>query len=437
MTRRIAQAWFVLSLLASFALEPNIAAARSVTAPAPPVVQPADVGFSKEGLDALSAYIDDRIKNGVVPGAVVYLARHGKTVMFDAYGAQSVGGPAMSKDTLFRAYSMTKPVTALAMMTLYEEGKWRLDDPITKFIPEFADLKVFRSLDAAGNPIVENAQRPATMRELMTHMAGFAYGLFPSDYVNKAYQDEKLFQRRDLFEFVATLARLPLAEQPGKRWIYSVASDLQGYIVERISGEPLDVFFKKRIFDPLKMADTGFYVPPDQMHRFAALYGAQLQDGKLVDVSNFGGDYSKPPTLRLGGGGLVTTASDYARFCQMLLNGGELDGVRIVTRDTVKLMGTNLLPADVWVTFDGAGGRVQRKGMGYGLGVAVVTDPVAQDTPQAAGTIGWGGAAGTFFWVDPKNDLFFVFMIQRAFAFNEFGDRPRRLVYDALKDPQR
>jgi CubicO group peptidase (beta-lactamase class C family) len=395
--------------------------------------QPAEAGFSREGLAALEDYVRERIAGGAAPGAVMYIARHGKTVLFNGYGARSVGGPAMTKDTIFRAYSMSKPVTAVAMMILYEEKKWQLDDPITKYIPELANLKVFRSLGPGGKPVFEDAKRPPTMRELMTHTAGFAYGLAPTDYVNKAYQDEKLLLRRDFGEFIATLARLPLAEQPGERWIYSVASDLQGYIVEKISGEPLGDFFKKRIFDPAKMVDTGFFVPAAQAHRLPPIYGRDLKDGKLVDVSAFAGDYSKPPTLPLGGGGLVTTASDYARFCQLLLNGGEIDGARIVSADTVKLMGTNLLPRDVWVSFNGAGGAVQRKGLGFGLGVAVLVDPAAQDTPQGEGTIGWGGAGGTFFWVDRKNDLFVVFMIQRVLGYERFGDRPRRLVYDALR----
>lgn len=421
----------ILLATALFALHADFAVADSASlAPA----EPSDVGFSQQGLAALESYIRERIGSGVVPGAVVYLSRHGKTVLFNGYGARSAGGPPMTKDTIFRAYSMTKPVTALAMMILYEEKKWQLDDPITKYIPELAHLRVFRSLGADGKPVFEDVKRPPTMRELMTHTAGFAYGLAPTDYVNKAYQDEKLLLRPDLKQFIATLARLPLAEQPGRRWIYSVASDLQGYIVEKISGETLDVFFKKRIFDPAKMVDTGFFVPADQMHRLPPIYGRDLKDGKLVDVSAFAGDYSKLPTLRLGGGGLVTTAADYARFCQLLLNGGMIDGARIVSSDTVKLMGTNLLPPDVWVSFDGAGGTIQRKGLGYGLGVAVLADPVAQDTPQAEGTIGWGGAGGTFFWIDRKNDLSFVFMIQRVLGYEHFGDRPRRLVYEALRD---
>jgi CubicO group peptidase (beta-lactamase class C family) len=418
---------------ASFAASGDLAYADAKKPAALVDAQPAEAGFSREGLAALEAHIREKIASGAVPGAVMYLARHGKTVLFNGYGARSVDGPPMTKDTIFRAYSMTKPVTALGLMILYEEGKWKLDDPITKYIPELAGLKVFRSVGPDGKPVLEDAARPATMRELMTHTAGFAYGLAPSDYVNKAYQDEALFVRRDLAEFVATLKRLPLAEQPGKRWIYSVASDLQGYIIEKISGETLDVFFKKRIFDPAGMIDTGFFVPPEKMDRFAPIYGRELKDGKLVDVSAYAGDYKNPPTLRLGGGGLVATASDYARFCQMLLNGGEIDGVRIVSADTVKLMGTNLLPKDVWVTFDGAGGAIQRPGLGFGLGVAVVVDPVALGTPQGEGSIGWGGAGGTFFWVDAKNDLFFVFMIQRALGFEQFRDQPRRLVYEALR----
>jgi CubicO group peptidase (beta-lactamase class C family) len=421
-------------LLVSITGGRSIAVSAETALPAITPVSPSEVGFSAEKLEALEAYVEDQIKSDVVPGVVVYLARHGKPVLAKAYGARSFGGEKMTIDTIFRAYSMTKPVTGLAMAMLYEEGKWQLDDPITKFLPELADLKVFRELGPDGQPVFEPLQRPATMRELMTHSAGFIYGFAPTDYVSKAYIDAKLFTRPNLEDFLKAIAGLPLAGQPGSKWRYSFSTDLQGIVVERLSGQTLDVFFKARIFDPLGMTDTGFFVPGESAQRFAAVYSIDRDSGKLIDSSKPAGDYSKPPTLRSGGGGLVTTAPDYAKFAQALLNGGELNGVRIAKAETVKLMGTNLLPENQWITRENG---AMAQGTGYGMNVAVITDPAPLKSPQGVGTISWGGAASTHFWVDPANDFIFVWMVQRFGSSVEFREKTIKLVYDALEGPKR
>ena len=396
-------------------------------------ITPEDAGFSAKKLRALDEFADEQIKAGEFPGVVVRLTRHGRTVLEKAYGARSFGGDAVSTDAIYRAYSMTKPVTGLAMMILYEEGKWQLDDPITKYIPEFSGFKVFRELGPDGKPIVEDLKRPATMRELISHSAGFAYGLAPTDPVSKAYFDEKLFLSEDLAAFVGKVAKLPLAYQPGLRWQYSVSNDLEGYVIEKLSGKSLDAFFKEKIFDPLRMYDSGFFVAPGKIDRLLPVYALDPKTEKVVEVSGLG-DFSKRPTLFSGGGGMVTTAADYARFCQALLNGGELDGVRIASPETIKLMDSNLLPQDVWVT--GENRTTMVKGLGYGAGVAVVTDPAALGSPSGEGTMSWGGAAGTYFWVDPKNDLHFVWMVQRFGVSEEVRDNLIRIVYAALNHPE-
>jgi CubicO group peptidase (beta-lactamase class C family) len=389
-----------------------------------------ETGVSAQGIKALEAYVEERIKSGIVPGAVVHLSRHGKTALDKAYGARSFGGEAMALDAIFRAYSMTKPVTGLAMMILHEEGKWQLDEPITKYLPELAGMKVFKEADADAKMILEDQARPATMRELMSNSAGFAYGIGGPDPVSKAYENAKLFQRRDLAELVAGLAQLPLAYQPGKKWQYSIVSDLQGYVIEKLSGQSLDVFFKTRIFEPLGMKDTGFFVPAENAARLLPVYALDPETKTVKDVSHLAGDYLKSPTLFSGGAGLVTTAHDFARFGQALLNGGELDGVRIAKAETIKLMGSNFLPEGVWITAPGVGTLT---GLGYGAAVSVMVDPTALKSPQGVGTFGWGGAAGTNFWVDPANGVVFVWMIQRFGMSDEFRPELTRLVYEALE----
>jgi CubicO group peptidase (beta-lactamase class C family) len=410
-------------------------------APAPTLVAaaPDGAGFSPERLKRLDAYMQGLVDQGHLPGAITLVARHGKIVSYETYGKKAIGGAPMTKDTIFRIYSQSKPVTGVAMMILFEEGKWRLDDPVTKFVPEFAHLQVYKGQNPDGTFITEPATRPPTMREIMSHTGGFAYGLRTDQPVEKAYRDSGLLSSKTQAEFLDKLVKLPLASQPGTEWRYSVSVDIQGLIVERLSGMSLADFMKSRIFDPLKMTDTGFYVPAAKSDRLAALYIPDPKTRKLGLADNFMVlDVTKPPAIASGGGGLVSTTADYARFAQMLLNGGQLDGVRILAPGTIKLMASNHLTDIVMAAPDASFSPA--KGVGFGLDFAVVTDPARDGTLQGEGTYSWGGAAGTWFWIDPKNDLFMLGMIHILAkeidpALAKISDDASTLVYQALVDP--
>jgi CubicO group peptidase (beta-lactamase class C family) len=375
-----------------------------------PRAKPERVGMSSQRLALMTEKMQEVVDQGKVSGVVTLVARHGKVVHFDAVGKQDIeADKPMATDTIFRIYSMTKPVTAVAMMILFEQGKWQLNDPVAKFIPEFKDLKVYAGTDAEGKPILEPQKRPMTMRELMSHTAGFTYGFFSNSAVDKMQlQANVLDNNITLDEMIRRVAKLPLASQPGVRWHYSIAVDIQGYIVEKLSGMPFDEFLAKHIFEPLKMVDTGFYVPQEKLHRLAQVYNVD-QNGKLrVERGGFNRDYSKRPALLSGGGGLVSTAADYFRFCQMLLNGGTLDGVRILSPLTVELMRTNAI-GDLYAGLGGPGVK-------FGLGFAITADPMASGGYYGEGTYWWGGAAGTWFWIDPVRDVIVIGMIQHLGA---------------------
>jgi CubicO group peptidase (beta-lactamase class C family) len=313
----------------------------------------------------------------------------------------------MQKDSIFRIYSMSKPITGVAMMMLFEEGKWQLNDPVAKYIPEFAKLKVYGT-DANNNVVMKDPAHPVTMRELMSHSGGFTYGFFSNTAVDKLQLEADLLNPNNtLDEFIKRVAKLPLNAQPGSEWHYSISVDIQGYIVQKLSGMPFEEFLEKRIFKPLGMVDTGFYVPKEKLNRFAEFYTYD-KDGKLQVVGAHDGlnhDFGAKPALSSGGGGLVSTATDYMRFCQMVLNGGQLDGVRLLSPLTVELMHTNVLAPNVPILSPGAG---------FGLDFAIYTDPVAAGGYFGKGTFFWGGAAGTWFWIDPVNDLIVLGMIQQA-----------------------
>jgi CubicO group peptidase (beta-lactamase class C family) len=401
-------------------------------------VKPESVGFSTERLERLHAAIQEEIDQKQLAGAVTILARHGKIVDYRTYGMRDMATAApMTKDTIFRDYSMTKPVTGVAMMILYEEGKWLPSDPISKYIPEFAHLKVFNGFDANGKMLLADPDHAPTMHELMTHTAGFTYGSGDTP-VDKMVHDLKLDSAKDLQERIDRLATAPLLYQPGTRWVYSPSMDIQGYIVEKLSGQSLPDFMRDHIFAPLGMTDAGFFVPADKRARFAA--GYHVTDGQFVAESTTNGipdDYATQPTNPSGGGGLVSTAEDYYRFAQMLLNGGELGDTRILAPGTVKLMTSNHLPAALLTGQFGIGQHIMRPGFGYGYNCAVVFDPPLADLSDGKGTFFWDGAAGTWFWVDPTNDIVFVGMIQRRTSPDNHHllYRVHALVDQALVDP--
>lgn len=435
MLRKLVAASLAAMLLAS-------GSTAVLAAPSKPAIAaaPESVGFSAEGLKKLDAHMQDLVDTGHLPGVTTMLVRHGKVVNFEVHGKKGFDGPPMTKDTIFRIYSQTKPVTGVAMMILYEEGKWKLDDPVTKFIPEFGSLRVFKGVNPDGSFDTVPADRPPTMREIMSHSGGFAYGLNPDNPIDQAYVDTGVLGSKSRAEFVQKVAALPLVAQPGTRWKYSVSVDIQGLIIEKLTGQSLGDFMQQRIFTPLKMVDTGFWLPAQKNDRLASLYVWGPRVKKLVPADGFMVlDISKPPAVPSGGGGLVSTNADYARFAQMLLNGGELDGKRILKPETVKLMRTNVLSDTIMKSDDPPFNTA--KGRGFGLDFAVVLDS-AKAGPQGEGTYSWGGAAGTWFWIDPKNDLFFLGMIH---ILNKGGDPAikdidqdsAKLVYDALKDPSK
>ena len=393
-------------------------------------VQPEAVGLSTARLGRLSGAMQGLVDDGKLAGIVTMLSRHGKVAHFETFGHQDVASSTpMAKDSIFRIYSMSKPITGAALMTLYEEGKFRLSDPLVKYIPEFAGLMV-ASDGGTDTTTVEKPDHPITIRELMTHTAGFTYGVFSRTSVDQMYREAGVLDTNStLRDMILKLAKIPLLYQPGTRWHYSVAVDIQGYLVEVLSGKPFDEFLKERIFDPLGMKDTGFHVPADKASRFASLY-TYGDDGALTASAAADG-YLKPATFFSGGGGLVSTAMDYMRFCQMLLNGGELDGVRILAPLTIDLMRRNHLPPDM-------GEQSPGSGSGFGLDFAVVLDPIRADTSRSKGTYDWAGAAGTWFWIDPEEDLIFVGMIQQFGAGRpEMKSLSERLTYQSILKPGR
>jgi len=382
---------------------------------------PAQVGLSPERLARLDEYMKRQVAGGHLPGAVTLLARHGKIVVFNSYGAADPDRHvAMTKDSIFRIYSQTKVVTGVAMMMLYEEGKWHFDDPVTRFLPELKSLRVSKGTNADGSMQMEDIARPPTMRELLTHSAGFGYGLSDDNPIDKAYFQSRFLSSANATDAVARILQLPLASQPGQHWRYSAATDVQGYIIERISGLALSDFMQRRIFGPLGMKDTAFYVPASKADRFVALKTYDAASKSLIAPSGpLVFDYSRPPDTASGGAGLVSTAFDYLRFAQMLLNGGELDGVRILAPATVRLLASNHLADDIRAKSQES--FSEHTGMGFGVDVAVVLDSAKAGTLRAEGSYDWGGAAGTWFWIDPRNDLIFIGMMQ---------------VMDRWKDPQ-
>ena len=404
------------------------------------VVSPESEGFSTERLENLHKLIQGEIDEKQLAGAVTILARHGKVVDYRTYGVKDVAtGAAMTKDTIFRDYSMTKPVTGVAMMILYEQGKWLPWDPIAKYIPEFANLKVFDGFNSDGKMVLADPIQAPTMAELMSHSAGFSYGNGHGP-VDALYAQEKPMQAANLQEFVDRMAKLPLNYQPGKAWMYSASMDIEGYIVEQLSGQTLPDFMRTHIFDPLGMRDAGFFVPADKRARFATNYRAN--ENETLTVTQAGSpptDYTAEPGMPSGGGGLVSSAEDYYRFAQMLANGGELDGKRVLSPETVKLMTSNHLPVDLLTGHWGIGQHIMRPGFGYGFNCAVVFDPPAAGLPDGKGTFFWDGAAGTWFWVDPTNDVVFVGMIQRMGGHDNHTllYKSHAAVYGALVDPSK
>jgi CubicO group peptidase (beta-lactamase class C family) len=405
----------------------------------PTEIKPEMVGFSSERLQRLDNAMRDLVDQKKLSGIITVIARHGKTLHFKVHGYQDIeSGKLMRKDTIFRLYSMTKPITGLAMMLLYEEGKWHPEDPLSKHIPEFASLKVYAGTDKEGNMILEAPAHQPTVGELMTHTAGFSYGVFGTTPVDKMYQKVSPLRSASLHEFIEKLSMLPLIYQPGEGWTYSVSVDVQGYLVEKLSGKSLPDFMRERIFKPLGMKDTGFSVPESKLSRLATVYTADPKTHELNPQPR-DPDVTKTPGMASGGGGLYSTATDYLRFAQTLLNGGELNGVRILAPSSVDLMRANHLPERLMTGKHGIGFQVMRPGFGFGYDVAVFEDPIRVGSTTGKGSYLWDGAAGTWFTIDPTNDVVFIGMIQHMMGAGipNIQYLSRALTYQALVDPKK
>ena len=395
----------------------------------------ASAGFTEEGMAELDAAMRKIVTDQDVAGMVWLLARDGKVATFDHAGLARVDDDApMDKDSLFRIYSMTKPVTGVALMMLHEEGLWEFDDPVSKHVPEFADLKLLVSYDEEGNVELAEPSRQPTMRELLNHSAGFGYGLSGQDPVNNAFRQSQVLASSDLDQLIDRIADIPLLYEPGEQWFYSVAVDIQGYIVQELSGMRFGEFLELRMFLPLGMNDTRFYVREQDRPRFAEVHNWDEERGTLVQrpPRTDRPTYHDPNRLESGGGGLVSSTHDYARFLQMLVNEGELDGVRILSPESVRIMRTNSLRDELLM--GGGPNRAGAPGTGFGVDFAVIFDPAAANSPQGPGTYYWSGAAGTWFWIDPVHDMFWVGMIQAQGARRPGAANMRNVARDIIYD---
>ena len=412
-------------------------------------VDPAGAGLDERRLERITEHLQRRyIDAGRIAGCQVAVARRGHVGYFRSFGLRDLERSLpVEEDTIWRIYSMTKPITGVALMSLFERGTFQLSDPVTRFIPEWRDLQVRERAEDGSERLVD-PERPMTVRDLLMHMSGLGFAGRPT--LQELFSADNLGQGRGfvpglrygpdvtLHTMVERYAGYPLVFHPGRHWFYSVSTDVCGRLVEIISGQRFDDYLRETIFEPLGMTDTGFMVPDPKAGRFAACY-LRNPSKKLVladDPQRSG--YRQQPSFLSGGGGLVSTATDYLRFCQMLLSGGELDGVRILGRKTVELMTANHLPGDGDLksfAIPGAYGEVGLDGMGFGLTMAVAKAPTATQVIGSPGEYMWGGAASTIFWVDPAEDLAVVFMTQLlpSGTFN-FRGQLKTLVYPAITD---
>lgn len=402
---------------------------------------PAKLGFDAGRFAALDRRMARYVDEGLLPGWLVLVSRHGRIAHLSTYGQRDrEAGLPVELDTRFRIYSMTKPITSVAAMMLYEEGALELTDPITNWLPEFSDMRVYRR-GTAQAPATDAAAQPIRVWHLLTHTSGLTYGFHHAHPVDEMYRaagfEWSTPAHMDLAQICAALAEMPLVFEPGTEWNYSMSTDVLGRLVEVASGQTLDEFFAQRIFGPLRMPDTGFSLPPDAIDKLAALYGAAPGTKRAVRQENLGRVGVTRPRYLSGGGGLVSTAADYHRFTQMLSGGGELDGVRLLGSRTVAMMTRNHLPGGQDLEQFGRPLFAESTfhGVGFGLGFSVQQDPVKAKSPSAAGEYAWGGAASTAFWVDPVEDITVVFLTQLLpSSTHPLRQQLRQLVYQALVD---
>lgn len=403
------------------------------------IVAPEKVGLSAAGLARIDEHLNRcYIDRGKITGAMTLVARRGQVAFLSPLGQMDrERQKPVRPDTIFRIYSMSKPITSIALMMLHERAVFHLSDPVHRWIPEFEHLRVFKQ-GRYPSFLTEPTSRPMTVRDLLTHQSGLTYGFMERTAVDAAYRRLKLDAYTGTLEdFCRELSQLPLEFSPGTRWNYSVATDVLGRLVELMSGQSFDQYLRDRIFEPLGMVDTGFTVPEEKRERFAANY-TRGANGKLTLLDDpADSPYCRPRTFFSGGGGLVSTISDYLRFTEMLRRGGELDGVRIVGPRTIEYMTRNHLPDNQDLTTCAVGSFAEARydGVGFGLGFSVVLDAVRAQVPCSVGEFAWGGMASTAFWIDPREELCAIFMTQLvpSSTYN-FRAQLRQLVYGAIID---
>ena len=416
------------------------------------IVQPESIGLSSKRLTRVSGWLEQQMDEGRLAGGSVLIGRRGQVGYFETAGVADLDtGEAFSREAIVRAYSMTKPVVTAAAMMLYEEGCFQLDHPISNYLPEFTSPEVWAGGELANTVPAES---PIAVWHIMSHTSGLTYGFMQANVVDAEYRARGIEQPSpniNLEEWVKALSEIPLICHPGSEWNYSVSTDVLGRLVEVWSGMSLDVFLEERIFKPLGMVDTGFFVRAENKERLSAMYGPKVGAGmggvgqvplsergglKLLDKAE-GSRYLAPANLLSGGGGLVSTMEDYSRFCQMMLNGGELDGERLLAPSTIKHMRSNHLPdgKDMSQMGQPVWSETSYEGIGFGLGFAVVIDPIKAAIVASPGEHHWGGAASTFFWLDPVEDLWAIFLTQlMPSSTYPFRRELRTLVYQAVVD---
>jgi CubicO group peptidase (beta-lactamase class C family) len=405
------------------------------------VVEPNDVGVDAQRLRRLDTHLNDYVSDGRLAGWSAAVMRHGRVAHTACGGHMDrEAGREVQSDTIWRIYSMTKPITSVAAMALWEQGRFELKDPVTRFLPEFAHTPVWRS-GSVSLPTYEPMTEPMTMWHLFSHTAGLTYGFLYAHPVDELYRragfEWGVPPDTDLAGVVERLAGLPLLFQPGREWNYSMSIDVLGRVIEVLTGMPLDVALRELVLEPLGMHDTGFWCPAQQAHRLATLYGAHPGTRLATRLEAAGAAALTPPAAFLGGGGLVSTVGDYLRFTEMLRRGGELDGVRILGPRTMEMMCSNHLPGGADLTQVGRPlfSETAFDGVGFGLLGSVTLDPVAAKTGGSVGDVAWGGAASTAFWVDPSEHLSVVFMTQLLpSSTHPIRSQLRQLVYQALVD---
>ncbi|WND02643.1 serine hydrolase domain-containing protein [Temperatibacter marinus] len=355
-------------------------------------------------LDRITEHFNAYINQGKMAGAISLVTRKGKIIHYEKMGQQNMAqNRPMQDDTIFRIYSMTKPIIGAGLMMLWEDGKFKLDDPVSKYIPEFKNLKVYAGQNDDGSMKTVDMEREMTVRDLLTHTAGLSYGWFSETPVDMLYRSSELLAPHlSTKEFISRLSKIPLLVQPGSRWIYSVSVDVQGYLIEVLSGMPLDQYLREKIFNPLGMKDTGFHVPEANLDRFVEVYTLDKDKGLIPLPAGTIQDFTKKPAFHSGGGGLVSTTFDYLAFAKMILNKGSHKGKKLLSPETVDLMGQNHLPKGVYAN--------PEKTMGFGLGLAVLEGLPADGSKGSNGELNWGGMANTVFWIDPQEDLIAIFM---------------------------